>query len=94
MASITNEIKAIIEGYINNQKLPAILIGTYNGSGVVVSDRFTIPAAQVSGNFKKVLKSGDKVRLVAGTGWKEFYVLEIINRTIAFKDEIKEEALK
>lgn len=59
-----------------------------------MNERFTIPNDQLSGNLKMKVKSGDKVRLLAGTGWDEFYILEIIGRQEAFKDEIKEEALK
>ena len=59
-----------------------------------MNERFTIPNDQLSGNLKMRVKSGDKVRLLAGTGWDEFYILEIIGRQEAFKDEIKEEALK
>lgn len=88
------EIKTIVDGFLNSVKLPAILIGTYDGNGVQVDSRFTIPSAQLSGNMKTLLKSGDKVRMLASTGWEEFYVLEIIGRNMAFKDEIKEEALK
>ena len=59
-----------------------------------MNERFTIPNDQLSGNLKMKVKSGDKVRLLAGTGWDEFYILEIIGRQEAFGDEIKEEALK
>lgn len=88
------EIKTIVDGFLNSVKLSAILIGTYDGNGVQVDSRFTIPSTQLSGNMKTLLKSGDKVRMLASTGWEEFYVLEIIGRNVAFKDEIKEEALK
>ena len=88
------EIKTIVDGFLNSVKLPVILIGTYDGNRVQVDSRFTIPSAQLSGNMKTLLKSGDKVRMLASTGWEEFYVLEIIGRNVAFKDEIREEALK
>ena len=91
---INEKIKMIVDGFLNAAKLSAILIGTYDGNGVQVDSRFTIPAAQLSGNMKAFMKSGDKVRMLASTGWEEFYVLEIIGRNAAFKDEIKEEALK
>ena len=91
---INEKIKLIVDGFLNSVKLPAILIGTYNGTGVQVDARLTIPSAQLSGNMKEKLKSGDKVRILASTGWEEFYVLEIIDRPLAFKDEIKKEALK
>ena len=88
------EIKTIVDGFLNAVKLPAILIGTYDGTGVQIDSRFTVPSTQLSGNMKTQMRSGDKVRMLASTGWEEFYVLEIIGRNMAFKDEIKEEALK
>ena len=91
---ISEKLKRIFRDYLNSVKLSAILVGTYQGSGVQVNERLTIPNDQLSGNLKMKVKSGDKVRLLAGTGWDEFYILEIIGRQEAFKDEIKEEALK
>ena len=91
---LTEELKKVMSAFLNNQKLPAIIVGTYDGSGVRVNEKFKIPAAQLSGNMKVQLRTGDKVRMIAGTGWEEFYVLEIIERRLAFKVEIKEEALK
>ncbi len=91
---ISEKLKRIFRDYLNSVKLSAILVGTYQGSGVQVNERFAIPNDQLSGNLKMKVKSGDKVRLLAGTGWDEFYILEIIGRQEAFKDEIKEEALK
>lgn len=88
------EIKTIVDGFLNSVKLPAILIGTYNGAGVQIDSSFTVPSAQLSGNMKTIMKSGDKVRMLASTGWEEFYVLEIIGKGVALKDEIKGEALK
>ena len=91
---LTEELKKVMSAFLNNQKLPAIIVGNYNGSGVQVNERFRIPAAQLSGNMKTQLRAGDRVRMISGTGWEEFYVLEVIERSLAFKDEIKEEALK
>ena len=91
---INEKIKMIVDGFLNSVKLPTILIGTYNGAGVQVDARFTVPAAQLSGNMESSLKAGDKVRMLASTGWEEFYILEIIGKNTAFKDEIKGEALK
>ena len=88
------EIKTIVDGFLNSVKLPAILIGTYNGAGVQIDSGFVVPSAQLSGNMKTIMKSGDKVRMLASTGWEEFYVLEIIGKSVALKDEIKGEALK
>ena len=88
------EIKLIVENYLNNKKLPAMLVGTVQRSGIYVSTQLTIPLSQVSGSLKSRMKTGDKVRVLAGTGWEDFFVLEIVGRNIAYKDEIKEEALK
>lgn len=80
---INEKLKIVIEAFLNTVKLPAILIGTYNGTGVQVDARLTIPAAQLSGNMKTKLAAGDKVRMLASTGWEEFYILEIINKPYA-----------
>lgn len=85
---INEKIKMIVDGFLNAAKLPAILIGTYDGNGGQVDSRFTIPAAQLSGNTKTQMRSGDRVRLLAPTGWEEFFVLEIVGRNVAFEDEI------
>ena len=77
---INEKIKQIVEGFLNSVRLPAILIGTYNGTGVQIDERFMIPSAQLSGNMKALLKLGDKVRVFAPTGWDEFYILEIIGK--------------
>lgn len=47
-----------------------------------VDAKFVIPMAQISGNMKSRMRSGDKVRLLASTGWEEFYILEIIGRAL------------
>ena len=88
------EIKLIIENYLNNKKLPAMIVGTVQTGGILVSAKFTIPLSQVSGSLKSRMKTGDKVRVLSGTVWEDFYVLEIIGRDLAYKDEIREEALK
>ena len=77
---INEKLKIVIEAFLNTVKLPAILIGTYNGAGVQIDARLTIPAAQLSGHMKAKLAAGDKVRMLASTGWEEFYILEIINK--------------
>lgn len=89
-----NEIKQIIDAYLNNKKLPAMITGTVQSNGIYVDAKFTIPLSRVSGALKSKIKTGDRVRVLAGTGWADFFVLEIINREIAYRDEIKEEAMK
>ena len=88
------EIKIIVDNYLNNKKLPAMIVGSVQGDGIYVSGNFIIPMSQVSGTLKSRIKSGDRVRVLAGTGWKDFFVLEIIGRDLAYKDEIITEALK
>lgn len=88
------EIKQIVDNYLNHKKLPAVLIGTYTGTDLQVSETFRIPASLLSGNLKEKLRSGDRLRVLAGTGWKEFLILEIIGRPSALKEEIIPEALK
>ena len=89
-----NEIKTIVDNYLNNKKLPAMIIGTVQAGGIYVDVNFTVPMSLVSGTLKSKLKAGDRVRLLAGTGWTDFFVLEIIDREQAYKDEIRSEALK
>ena len=84
-----NEIKRIVEGCLNNKKLPA----TYQGGAVVINDRFSVPVSMMSGNAKEKLQSGDKVRLLAPTGWEEYYILEIIGKQYALREDIRTEAL-
>lgn len=88
------EIKTIIDSYLNNLRLPAVLVGTYNGSAVTISANFVVPRAVISGNLIEAAKPGDKLRLFAPTGWDEFYVLEIIGRATVLRDGIRAEALK
>lgn len=38
-----NEIKTIIQNYINNAKLSRFLVGTVTSDGIKVSDKLTIP---------------------------------------------------
>ncbi len=73
-----NEIKKIIENYLNNIKLCSIVIGTVTGDGVKLTDKLTIPFDFVTGNLKKSLTEGKKVRLLRNLGGQEFFILEVI----------------
>lgn len=73
-----NEIKRIIENYLNNIKLCSIVIGTVTGDGVKLTDKLTIPFDFVTGNSKKSLSEGKKVRLLRNLGGQEFFILEVI----------------
>lgn len=73
-----NEIKIIIENYLSNIKLCSIVIGTVTGNGIKLTDKLTIPFNFVTGNLKKSLSSGQKVRLLRNLGGQEFFILEVI----------------
>lgn len=73
-----NEIKIIVQGYLNSIKLPSLVIGTVADGGIKISDKLVIPFELTSGNLKKDIKSGDKVRLIRNLGGQEFYILEVI----------------
>ena len=67
-----NEIKTIVQNYINNAKLSRFLIGTATSDGIKVSDKLTIPNELIVGNLKKSLLVGQKVRLLQNHGGQQF----------------------
>ena len=73
-----NEIKKIVQNYINNAKLCSLMSGTVTELGVKVSDRLTIPYELLIGNLKMTIQVGDKVRLLRNHGGQQFYILEVI----------------
>lgn len=75
-----NTIKTIIDNYLNNRKVAAIMIGTYNGSAIVINERLPVPMSMIKGNMANRLVSGDKVMLLRNDGGHEYYILEIIGR--------------
>lgn len=72
-----NVIKTIVNNYLNNRKVAAVVIGEYKGGAVMVGD-LPVPMSMVTGNMKTRLASGDKVRLLRNDGGREYYILEII----------------
>ncbi|XOQ44305.1 MAG: DUF2577 domain-containing protein [Clostridium sp.] len=74
-----NEIKAIIQNYLNNAKLCRFMIGTVTSDGIKVSDKLIIPNELIVGNLKKNLSVGQKVRLLRNHGGQQFYILEVID---------------
>jgi hypothetical protein len=74
-----NEIKNIIQNYINNAKLCCLMVGTVTSDGIRVSDKLTIPNELIVGNLKKNLCVGQKVRLLRNHGGQQFYILEVID---------------
>lgn len=74
-----NEIKTIVQNYLNNTKLCSFLIGTVTSEGIRVSDKLTIPNELIVGNLKSSLIIGRKVRLLRNHGGQQFYILEVIS---------------
>lgn len=73
------EIKTIVQNYLNNAKLAALQVGTVVSDGVRVSDKLVIPNELVVGNLKSTISIGQKVRLLRNHGGQQFYILEVIN---------------
>lgn len=73
-----NQIKTIVQGYLNSIKLPKLIIGTVVDDGIKISDRLVVPLGLVSGKLKKSITVGNKVRLFQDLGGQEFYILEVI----------------
>jgi len=74
-----NEIKTIIQNYLNNAKLCCLMVGTVTSDGIKVSDKLTIPSDLIVGNLKRNLLVGQKVRLLRNHGGQQFYILEVIS---------------
>jgi hypothetical protein len=75
---LINEIKKIIENYLNNKKFSDLMIGTVTNTGIKISDKVTVPNDLIKGNLKGFTSPGDKVRLICSQGEKEYYIVEII----------------
>ncbi len=73
-----NEIKTIVQNYLNNAKLCSFLIGTVTDEGIKISDKLIIPFELAVGNSKSSLLTGRKVRLLRNHGGQQFYILEVI----------------
>ncbi len=83
-----NEIKEIIQNYLNNAKLCTLMTGTVVSGGIKVNDRLTIPMELMKGNLKEQIISGDKIRLLRNHGGKEFYIVEVIDRPFLVKGSV------
>jgi hypothetical protein len=75
---LINEIKKIIENYINNAKFCMILVGTVVSGGIRISEKIVVPIELIIGNHKKSLKQGDRVRLLRNHGGQQYFILEVI----------------
>lgn len=80
-----NEIKTVINNYINNAKLCGLMVGTVAREGIKVSDKLVIPDELIEGNLKDYISPGDKVKLIRNHGGQEFYIVEIIGKVFVTK---------
>lgn len=82
-------IKNIIENYLISLGLTTLVIGEYKGDFVLINNNLKLPIDLLSGTLKKSLKPGDKLRLLRNQGCGEYYILEIIDKEIAFSEDVK-----
>lgn len=73
-----NEIKVIVQNYLNSAKLTALINGIVVSDGIRISDKIILPEDLISGNLKEVVVPGDKVRLIRNHGGREYYIVEIV----------------
>lgn len=86
---LLNAVKTIVDNYLNNRKLTAIVVGTYDGASILINERLPVPLSMVKGGLLEKLSPGDKVRLLRNDGGKEYYILEIIGKRYALYEELK-----
>lgn len=72
-----NEIKTVVQNYLNNAKLCNLTVGTVVNDGIWISDKLVIPEELIKGDLKSFTHIGDKVRLIRNHGGQEFYIVEI-----------------
>lgn len=80
-----NEIKEIVQNYINNAKLCSYMTGTVVNGGIRINEKLIIPEELVKGNLKELTTNGDKVRIIRNHGGKEFYLVEILDKAFIMK---------
>ncbi len=73
-----NEIKQIVQNYLNNAKLCGLMVGTVTDDSIRISDKLSIPMELIVGNLKSSVTAGQKVRLLRNHGGQQFYILEVI----------------
>lgn len=84
-----NFIKTMIDNYITSIGLTVLVIGECKGDFVLINNNLKLPMDLLSGTLKKSLKPGDKLRLLRNQGCGEYYILEIIDKEIAFSEDVK-----
>lgn len=72
-----DEIKIIVQNFLNNAKLSEFMQGEVVSDGIKVSDKLIIPMELVVGNLKDSLVPGERVRLLRNHGGRQFYILEV-----------------
>jgi len=82
---LINEIKGIVQNYINNAKLCSYMVGSVVSSGIMINEKLTIPYELIKGNLNELITAGDKVRIIRNHGGKEFYIVEIIDKAFVTK---------
>ncbi|MDF2596782.1 MAG: helicase [Clostridia bacterium] len=73
-----NEIKTIIQNYLNNEKFCCLLLGTVVDGGVRVSDKLVVPFDLITGTLKNKISYGKRVRMLRDHGGQQFFILEVI----------------
>ena len=80
-----NEIKEVIQNYINNAKLSCLMSGIAVSGGIKINEKLTIPKELVRGNLMEYITIGDEVRILRNHGGREFYLVEIIDKAFVTK---------
>ncbi len=75
-----NEIKTVVQNYLNTAALCCLMTGTVTSGGIKINDKLVLPDELVIGNLKSSLINGQKVRLLRNHGGQQFYILEVINQ--------------
>jgi hypothetical protein len=74
-----NEIKTIVQNYLNNAKLCSLTVGTVTDDGIQISDKLVLPNELIIGNLKSSVIVGQKVRLLRNHGGQQFFIMEVIS---------------
>lgn len=75
---MVSEIKQIVRNYLNTLMLTEIVTADVIGNDYKISEKLTIPSELVTGNLKRIVVTGDKVRLLRNHGGQQFFLLEVI----------------
>jgi hypothetical protein len=74
-----NELKIIVQNYLNNINFCSLIVGTVENDGIRISDKLIIPNELIIGNLKSTVVLGQKIWLIRNHGGQQFYILEVIN---------------